>query len=436
MINITLVFTVKKNCSNFCIKKFWLLFFVSSFCFNNFVFSQNKSLYLPDYEFVKIEKNRIDVPGDSAVLDTFFAKIKRFCQTGEGNINVLHIGGSHVQAGILTNQIRNNLDFFNDNSLISRGLIFPFQVAKTNNPSSFSVHYKGEWLVEKNIKRNFAAPLGISGIALIVSDSTAEISINLNPKPDRKRWFMDTLILIGHAYNESVIPVLKLDSAYIWATHNPENHTYTYILPEKIDNFTVIFHQTEKNAAKFILEGFIPKTNSQGIVYHEVGVNGAAVNSYLKCENFEKELALIKPDLVILGIGINDAADVNFKPEKFIENYNALITKIRNVSPDCAFIFITNNDSYRRIRTGRRKYRYEVNQNGLVVEKAFYELASQNNGGVWNQFGIMGGLRSMREWQNAGLAQKDKIHFTARGYTLLGDMFFNAFEEYYQKLEK
>ena len=32
----------------------------------------------------------------------------------------------------------------------------------------------------------------------------------------------------------------------------------------------------------------------------------------------------------------------------------------------------------------------------------------------------------MEKWQKAGLAQKDKVHFTRAGYQLLGDLFYQA----------
>jgi lysophospholipase L1-like esterase len=38
----------------------------------------------------------------------------------------------------------------------------------------------------------------------------------------------------------------------------------------------------------------------------------------------------------------------------------------------------------------------------------------------------MGGLESMAKWEQEELAKKDKIHFTNKGYALLGDLFFNA----------
>ena len=414
------------------IKRYFSLILVFQFGIFGAGFSQQKPLDMSEYEFIKIEKNRIEIPSDSACLNNFFAKIDAFSQTGKGNINVLHIGGSHVQAGTFSHQMRKNFDFFNGENLTSRGIIFPFRAAKTNNPTSYSVNFKGEWTSERNVKRDYSALLGVTGIAVITNDSIAEISVNLNPRGE-KRWFMDTLVLIGYAENEKVIPILKQnDTTYIWGRQDIENQTYTYILPEKTDTFTIFFLQTENSADKFVLKGFIPKINSQGIVYHEVGVNGAAVISYLRCENFEQELAFIKPDLVIFGIGINDAVDVNFSSEKFIANYNALIAKVRNVSPDCAFVFITNNDSYRKIRVRRGRYNYQVNQNGVVAQQAFYEIARQNCGGVWDKFEIMGGLRSIAKWQHAGLAQKDKIHFTPKGYMLLGDMLFNALVEYYE----
>jgi lysophospholipase L1-like esterase len=37
----------------------------------------------------------------------------------------------------------------------------------------------------------------------------------------------------------------------------------------------------------------------------------------------------------------------------------------------------------------------------------------------------------MAEWQKYGLAQKDKVHFTKKGYELIGDKFYNALIQFY-----
>ena len=67
-----------------------------------------------------------------------------------------------------------------------------------------------------------------------------------------------------------------------------------------------------------------------------------------------------------------------------------------------------------------------MNPNGKVVQQAFKERAKDYGGAVWDQFDVMGGLKSMQAWEKAGLAQKDKIHFTRDGYQLMGDLLYNA----------
>ena len=111
----------------------------------------------------------------------------------------------------------------------------------------------------------------------------------------------------------------------------------------------------------------------------------------------------------------------------FKERYKALIARLKSVNPDCALLFVTNNDSYKR----SRKRGYYVNQNGPKARQAFLELGRECGGGVWDQFEIMGGLESMKKWESAGLARKDKVHFTDDGYFLLGDLLYNALMEKY-----
>ncbi len=43
----------------------------------------------------------------------------------------------------------------------------------------------------------------------------------------------------------------------------------------------------------------------------------------------------------------------------------------------------------------------------------------------------------MRKWEEAGLAERYKIHFTEKGYELVGDLLFNALmDKYVEHLKK
>jgi lysophospholipase L1-like esterase len=385
---------------------------------------------LSEYQFIDYRQNAIQVPGgDSTRLNRFFRKIDSLLQDGEGRINILHIGGSHVQADFFSHEVRQNLDIVNGPFQPPRGLIFPYSVAKTNNPLNYKVTYSGEWKAIKNIQRNRELPLGMSGIAVYTKDPSAQINILLNPDETR-RWDFTQLRLLGHSEGDcdSVKPVLFHKNDTLSGLWDPPTKTYLFTLPEPDAAFSLGFLQTGIEPHNFVVHGFMPEKETPGIVYHAIGVNGASVPSYLKSEHFEEELHLLSPDLIVFGIGINDALARDFSNASFRRNYNALIEKIERVNPDCAYIFITNNDSYRRI--SRRQYR--VNPNGAVAQKAFYQLAEQHQGGVWDLFSLMGGLRSMQQWQNAALASRDKVHFTKEGYWLIGDLFYNALVDYYK----
>ncbi|MDR0540918.1 MAG: GDSL-type esterase/lipase family protein [Dysgonamonadaceae bacterium] len=388
------------------------------------------TVHIPEYDFIDYGYNTIQIPGgDSTRLNRFFQKMDTFIQQRQGRINMLHIGGSHVQADLFSHEVRQNLDIVNGDFQTPRGLIFPFSVAKTNNPTNYRVTYSGEWNTAKNIQKNRKIPLGMSGIAVYTKDPSAQINIFLNPDENR-RWEFTQLRLLGYAEDDNacVTPVLYYNSDTITGYLDFITKTYLFDLPEPDYAFSVGFIQTDTVPHTFIVHGFIPEKETPGIVYHAIGVNGASVSSYLKAEHFEEELHLLNPDLIIFAIGINDAVSKDFTKESFCRNYNALIEKIERVNPDCAYLFITNNDSFRRV--SRRKY--QVNPNGIIARKAFYQLAEEHQGGVWDLFSLMGGLRSMQKWQNAGLAKRDKVHFTKEGYLLIGDLFYNALVDYYQ----
>jgi lysophospholipase L1-like esterase len=386
---------------------------------------------VPEYKFIHYDRNAIQIPGkDSTRLDRFFRKIDTLLQAGQGRINILHIGGSHVQADLFSHEVRRNLDILNGDFQTPRGLIFPFAVAKTNNPTNYKVSYSGRWGAVKNVQRNREIPLGMSGIAVYTNDPAAQINILLNPD-ENKRWELTQLRLLGHVEDGSdgVKPVLYYNNDTITGHLDLITKTWMFDLPQPDYEFSVGFLQTDSVPHTFVVNGFIPEKETPGIVYHAIGVNGASVPSFLKSEHFEEELRLLEPDLIIFAIGINDATSKSFTQEGFCRDYNALIEKIERVNPDCAYLFITNNDSFRRI--ARRKYR--VNTNGPIARKAFYQLAEEHQGGIWDLFSLMGGLRSMQQWQSAGLAQRDKIHFTKEGYQLIGDLFYNAFINYYKQ---
>ena len=381
---------------------------------------------VPDLPFAHLERNQIIYPGDSLAMERFFQKMDSVVFFGEGNLSIMHLGGSHVQAGMFTQQFRDNLLSISTDLMGGQYFVFPFSTGGTNNPSHYIVRSSGTWTYCRNaVRKETDKRMGLAGAAITTNDSTARVSILTKERypsalpPD---YDFNKVTVIGFSETENVVPVVSYDGTTIQGQYDEWKSTYTFSLPDFTDSICIMFDSVP---GEFTLTGILLENDMPGISVHGVGVNGARVSSYLRCDDFERDLNLIRPDLIIFGIGINDAAEMDFEKNNFKRNYNELIKVIKRVNPDCALLFITNNDSYKREKV-KKKTRYEVNLNGMIVEEAFMELGKKYNAAVWNQFDIMGGLESMQDWEEAGLAKKDKVHFTNEGYRLLGDLLYNA----------
>ncbi len=83
----------------------------------------------------KVDSITVDSVSDdqiynAKVLKDFFEKLKENENSRDQKINIVHIGDSHIQSDLMTNEVRKKLQQQFGNG--GRGLVFPYQLAKTN----------------------------------------------------------------------------------------------------------------------------------------------------------------------------------------------------------------------------------------------------------------------------------------------------------------
>lgn len=360
-------------------------------------------------------------PAGKSAFHAMFRSWDTLFQEGMGTVNILHIGGSHVQAGTFSHQVRARLIQTAPGLTGRRGFLFPFTVAKTNNPYNYKVTCSGKWDCAKNTQRNIPYPLGLSGMVVAAASPSASLSLCMRNN-DGLFFDFDKIRVFGYSDSGRVYPVLTVADTVFQGEYDSVSRTYAFVLDRYTDSLTLSFVPKDSLWEPFLLRGILLDNDFPGFSYHAVGVNGASVPSYLQCPYFANDLQFLHPDLCVFGIGINDASGDSFDTLVFRQRYECLIEEIRRVAPECRFLFVTNNDSYRRL--GR--HRYAVNTNGQLARAVFYRLAAEYQGAVFDQFAIMGGLKSMKKWEEAGLAQRDKVHFTVKGYRYMGDLLYWA----------
>lgn len=370
---------------------------------------------LPRYPFIRTEKNVLQ--GESADFQRFCRKLDTLLVTGGGDVRVLHVGGSHVQGGTLSDRLRRRFLSLRYGIEGGRGLVFPFATAGTNTPVSYNSSYIGHW-ESANCLKPADEPLGLTGMAALARDTSARVIIDLAPRERttlQQRYTFNRVDILGDGTLEPLLLVNGRDTLHGVGAQGFRH----FDLPHYTDWIQLCF----SGQGQYSLRGLYLDKSGGGFSLSEAGVNGASTQAWLRCDLWESELRRVMPDLVIFSIGINDIQGADFDVRRFKANYRQLIAQVRRVNPNCAILMSGINDSWMRKRG--------VNPHTEAAETAFRELAQECGGVFWDWYQVMGGYGSMEKWEEAGLAQADKIHFTPNGYKLVGDLLFDAIMDAY-----
>lgn len=394
------------------------------FAFGQRGFCQGDYYLAPkQYSFINYDTNRLILPQNSAAFNELFSLTDSMILKGKGNIHIMHFGGSHIQADIYSHLTRKRLQQLAGGLTGSRGFVFPYRIAGTNNPSNYKVKYTGKWSSCKSSSNRSTCDLGISGYQVETSDSVAEIKIYLNADSTIKYAF-NKVQVFHNSSDYQLLMVTGEDS--VFGVQDTTKSVSTFELPyEFSDTVEFQFRRKSDSTLPFRLYGFNFLNDNIGYTYSSLGVNGAALKHYLKCNLYEQQLSVVKPDVLIFSIGTNDGNTRSMNKERYREQYSELIDRSLKAVPDAKLIITVPNDCY--------YYRRYPNKNTAVMQSVIFDLAKKYNAAVWDFYTIMGGFNASQAWYHSELMQYDRIHFNKKGYLLKGELFFSAFLKAWEK---
>jgi LysM repeat protein/lysophospholipase L1-like esterase len=133
-------------------------------------------------------------------LDVFFKKLDSLDRKLIDKVSIVHIGDSHLQAGFSSNETRKLLQLRFGNS--GQGLVFPYQVAKTNSPPDSYSFSNSDWDSFKVSKSHSSKyETGIKGYSIVRKDTSAILKLSVNPK-DSLDYSFDK-VTVFHPYPAS-----------------------------------------------------------------------------------------------------------------------------------------------------------------------------------------------------------------------------------------
>ncbi len=373
-----------------------------------------------NYSFINSDIDTISY--DSVALKSFFVKLKELKEGKRKNIVIVHIGDSHLQADFFTSWVRQHLQQDYGNG--GRGLIFPYRVAGSNEPTNYHSSSTGDWKGRRCVMMSPSyIPIGVAGFGLKAEDSAASLKVNIKNGDNLDYSFTKMTLLHDKGpkcYNWVVFTSNDFkDSVVIKDTGKQYGVAMDNVnFKDTMSSFTMCTQQSDTGQNEAMIFGMILSNDKPGIIYHTIGSNGARYTDYTHSQYFMQQLGALNPDLVIISLGTNEAYSKRFNPDYFESDMDTMLIGIKHVAPTTDILLTTPNDAYR----GHRYKNADIADAVVTIKRE----AKKYHAAYWDFYHIMGGYGSMQKWYSKHLSQRDHVHFTGGGYTIQAELFYDA----------
>jgi len=429
------------------------------------------------------------------LLNSLFDKLRNLENGGQGKVNIVHIGDSHVQADFFTDVIRQVLQYRFGNG--GYGFTFPYSLAKTNGSHYISYRSDAEWESVRNIAPVSDVAVGLSGIGLYTKSNNFFIELQA-----KNIYRFNTIKLLYPTKQPAFNLALPGDSVIVLSQQNVlptrQSNTVRYtvkkgetlyrisvrnnisvdrlkqvnnlksnniregqklIIPQK--NTSATQSQTSKASAQIAIRDTLQLENNQYVsVYHNAEpLSEIFILPNKRFRTYNLNGIVLEDDqagVIYHSIGVNGTktSDYNKYP-LFFDQFTVL-------NPDLIIISLGTNESFGRWSDS--EYMYQMNKLVSNLRKNHFDtpilimtpppslfkrtvpndfvrdyseaLLEMNNCIIWDLFSRMGGINAPMKKSNAPLMARDKVHYTKEGYEKQGNIFSADFIETYNNYIK
>lgn len=162
------------------------------------------------------------------------------------------------------------------------------------------------------------------------------------------------------------------------------------------------------------------------VSYTDMGVNGATCLTFTHPDRIAA-IAALKPEFLILSFGTNESHNRRYNSNVHYHQMEELLKLLRDVLPEVPIVLTTPPGSYESFRQRRRQRTYSINPRTVTAVNTIHDFARRNGLVVWDMYNVAGGSRrACKNWVAAGLMRPDHVHYVPAGYTLQGELLYEA----------
>lgn len=373
------------------------------------------------YNFLQQEEHLLE---NASYLEPLFKKLYLQRVQGGQKINIVHIGDSHILGNYLTREVRERLQrAFGD---AGRGLIFPYKLAGSNGPRDYLVETNARWN-GASCQRNLSptTPFGVSGFTLETYNPKGELTFRMRDTATSETRLFTKVTIFQHKtplqYDVVVRDDISNQTAQIYIQ---DEYSRSYYFDRPVGQVTIAAQRTNSQQKMLTLDGIALENELSGVLFHSIGINGAKFQDYVRAKYFARQVAELKPDLIILSMGTNEAQG-HTDPGFMYRTMRDLTKNLQEQSPQALILLTTPADSYLRGKG--------FNPNMSDMSSVIRKFAREKGYAMWDLFNITGGENSAVNWKNTGLLSSDSVHYSKAGYAAQGKLLYQSLVKGYNE---
>ncbi len=343
-------------------------------------------------------------------------------QARRDRVRILHLGDSHIAADYITRTIRERLQSRFGNG--GRGFVAADQRTIYGGRRIKRTGWRRIRIVDKN---GPGQAMGFASMKLISTKNGVDISYKLSSNEKE---------IVAYYLAHPGGPPLTISADGFELERFPTRSTKKESRALRVD---VDLPPPEPQSVSISADapqaevfGVSFEAKEPGLIYDSIGPVGADAAVYLTLDpdSLAQNLQALRPDMIVLMVGGNDALAVRkgVRSLEEVENQHLkLLERLQKASPqaDClVWAPMDAGEPLGRGRIGTKKYIPEIRDlQRRVAEKAGCAF--------WDTFDAMGGEGSFGRWLKKGIMNKDMVHPRSKGGDLMGHIFSKAFMQAY-----
>jgi len=325
-------------------------------------------------------------------------------------IHILQLGDSHTASDFFSGQLRRHFkQQYGDGGV---GFISPLAISGNRSDNVLFANAKGWDMITSRKTTNAGFTLGGNIATPRQDNNNAELIVRDT----------DPAFLMQALYRNQANGKVQIQHRTVVLPCSQSRWT----LSQPVTVQSPVRYSLAPSGGSQLAGWLLSSSNSGGVMLSALGINGARVSMLDKWrDNWLSTLQMLKPDMVIMAYGTNEAFDQQLDIQRYQQNYSEYVQAIRRVLPEAVTLLVGPGSSI----SNKNGASCQQLQPALLkpVIQAQREVAQSYHTLFWNWFDYMGGDCAIERWQQQGIARPDLIHLTQQGYERSADALWQQF---------